>query len=142
VNFSSVNYIGLFVAAVAGFVVGALWFSPKTFFPVWWKLMGKTEGDDPGAGQNMGAIFGALVIGQIVQSIALTGAIAGFYANASVLQGAATGALLGIGIAASSSLTHRMFSGLGKNAWNVWAIEVGNDIVALIVMGAIIAAIS
>lgn len=104
--------------------------------------MGKTEGDDPGAGQNMGAIFGALVIGQIVQSIALTGAIAGFYANASVLQGAATGALLGIGIAASSSLTHRMFSGLGKNAWSVWAIEVGNDIVALIVMGAIIAAIS
>jgi hypothetical protein len=142
VNFSSVNYIGLFVAAVAGFVVGALWFSPKTFFPVWWKLMGKTEGDDPGAGQNMGAIFGALVMGQIVQSIALTGAIAGFYANASVLQGAATGALLGIGIAASSSLTHRMFSGLGKNAWSVWAIEVGNDIVALIVMGAIIAAIS
>ena len=141
-NFSSVNYVGLFVAAVAGFVVGALWFSPKTFFPVWWKLMGKTEGDDPGAGQSMGTIFGALVIGQIVQSIALTGAIAGFYANASVLQGAATGALLGVGIAASSSLTHRMFSGLGKNAWSVWAIEVGNDIVALIVMGAIIAAIS
>jgi hypothetical protein len=142
VSFSSVNFIGLFLAAVAGFVVGALWFSPKTFFPVWWKLMGKTEGDDPGAGQSMGTIFGALVIGQIVQSIALTGAIAGFYANASVLQGASTGALLGIGIAASSSLTHRMFSGLGKNAWSVWAIEVGNDIVALMVMGAIIAAIS
>lgn len=140
-NFSSINYIGIVVATIAGFVTGALWFSPKTFFPVWWKLMGKTEGEDPGAGQSMGAIFGALVVGQIVQAFALTATISGFYANASVAQGAVTGALLGIGFAASSSLTHRMFSGLGKNAWSVWAIEVGNDIVALAIMGAIIAAI-
>lgn len=141
-NFSSLNYIGIVVATIAGFVVGALWFSPKTFFPVWWKLMGKTEGEDPGAGQSMGAIFGALIVGQIIQSLAPTGAITGFYANASVLQGASTGALLGVGIAASSSLTHRMFSGLGKNAWGVWAVEVGNDIVGLTIMGAIIAAIA
>ncbi len=140
-NFSSINYIGIVVATIAGFVVGGLWFSPKTFFPMWWKLMGKTAGEDPGAGQSMGTVFGALVAAQIVQSFALTAAISGFYENASVLQGAGTGALLGIGIAASASLTHRMFSGIGKNAWKVWAIEVGNDIVALAVMGAIIAAI-
>lgn len=89
----------------------------------------------------MGAIFGSLVLAQIAQAFTLTAAITGFYANASVLQGAATGALLGIGIAASSSLTHKVFSGIGKNAWWVWLIEVGNDIVGLIIMGAIIAAI-
>lgn len=140
-NFSSISIVGVIVASIAGFVTGALWFSPKTFFPLWWKLMGKTEGDDPGAGQSMGTIFTALVVGQIVQSLALTGAITGFYANASVMQGAVTGALLGVGIAASSSLTHRMFAGLGKNSWSIWAIEVGNDIVGLAIMGAIIAAI-
>lgn len=141
-NFSSINYVGIVVATIAGFVVGALWFSPKTFFPVWWKLMGKTAADEPGAGQSMGTIFGALVVAQIIQAFAVTVAIAGFYADASVAQGAATGALLGVGIAASSSLTHRMFSGLGKNAWGVWAVEVGNDIVGLTIMGAIIAAIA
>lgn len=104
--------------------------------------MGKTSADEPGAGQNMGAIFGSLVLAQVVQSLALTVAIQGFYDNASVLQGAATGAMLGVGIAASSSLTHKVFSGIGKNAWWVWLIEVGNDIVGLIVMGAIIAAIA
>lgn len=140
-NFSSINYIGIVVATIAGFVTGALWFSPKTFFPLWWKLMGKTSSDDPGEGQSMGTIFGALVGAQIIQSFALTAAITGFYENASVAQGAYTGALLGIGIAASASLSHRMFAGLGKNAWNIWAIEVGNDIAALAVMGAIIAAI-
>lgn len=140
-DFSSLNIIDIGLATVAGFITGALWFSPKTFFPLWWKLMGKTAGDDPGAGQSMGTIFCALVAGQVVQALALTGAITGFYENASVLQGASAGSLLGVGIAASSSLTHRMFSGHGKNSWSIWAIEVGNDIVGLAIMGAIIAAV-
>ena len=141
-EFNSFSIVGIVVATIAGFITGALWFSPKTFFPLWWSLMGKTSADEPGAGQNMGAIFGSLVLAQVVQSLALTIAIQGFYDNASVLQGAATGAMLGVGIAASSSLTHKVFSGIGKNAWWVWLIEVGNDIVGLIVMGAIIAAIA
>ena len=141
-DFTSVSIAGVLLAALAGFAVGALWFSPKTFFPMWWKAMGKTAGDDPGAGANMGAIFSALVGAQIVQSIFMTAAIAGLYANASVAQGALTGVLLGIGIAASTSLSHRLFSGHGNKAFFIWALEVGNDIVGLAIIGAVVAAVN
>jgi hypothetical protein len=51
------------------------------------------------------------------------------------LGGALIGLLLGVGIAAASSLSHRLFSGQGLR---VWLIEVGGDIVSLTVAGLII----
>ena len=34
------NYLAILVAAVAGMIVGALWYSPLLFGNVWMKLMG------------------------------------------------------------------------------------------------------
>lgn len=104
--------------------------------------MGKTESEVPGGGASHGVLFGGVVGAQIVQSISMTAAIAGFYDNASVLQGMWTGIFLGIGIAAASSLTHRLFVGHGGKAYLVWALEVGNDIVGLAIIGAVVAAVN
>ena len=136
-NFSSFNIFAIFLASVAGFGTGALWFSPKTFFPLWWRAMGKPEDEVPGKGSNMGAIFASLVGSMLIQAVILSGVINGLYNSASVAQGVLIGIVLGVGIAAMSSIGHRLFAGQGFLAW---ALEAGNDIAALAVMGAIIAA--
>jgi hypothetical protein len=134
-DFSSINPIGIGIATLAGFVIGALWFSPKTFFPMWWKAMGKGDAQ-PGEGQNMGVVFTSLVVTLVIQAVVLSGLINGLYGHhASVLHGVLVGAAVGLGISATHSLGHRLFAGQG---WLVWALEIGNDIVASIAMAAII----
>jgi hypothetical protein len=138
-DFSSINPIGIAVATLAGFVIGALWFSPKTFFTMWWNAMGKGDAQ-PGDGQNMGVVFASLVVALIIQAVVLSGLINGLYDHsASVAQGVLVGAVLGLGISAMHSLGHRLFAGQG---WLVWALEIGNDVVAAMGMAAIITLIN
>jgi len=136
-DFSSFNIFGIGLATVAGFATGALWFSPKTFFPLWWRALGKPEDEVPGKGTNMGAIFASLVGSMLIQAVILSGVINGLYENASIAQGVIAGVVIGVGISAMSSIGHRLFAGDGFLAW---ALEAGNDIAALAIMGAIIAA--
>jgi hypothetical protein len=136
-DFSSFNFIAIAVASFAGFVTGALWFSPKTFFPLWWRALGKPEDEVPGKGTDMGAIFASLVGSMLIQAVILSGVINGLFENASIAQGVIAGIVIGVGISAMSSIGHRLFAGDGFLAW---ALEAGNDIAALAIMGAIIAA--
>ena len=53
----------------------------------------------------------------------------------SAVDGALVGALLGVGLAAASSLSHRLFGGFG---YKVWLIEVASDALNLTIMGLII----
>ena len=54
---ASVGAIAL--ASLATFVVNFLWFGPKTFFPIWWRALGRT--DQPGQGASMGLVFGMTI---------------------------------------------------------------------------------
>ncbi|MSZ18824.1 MAG: DUF1761 family protein, partial [Actinobacteria bacterium] len=81
-DFSSFNIFAIFLATVAGFTAGALWFSPKTFFPMWWRALGKPADEVPGKGTNMGAIFTSLVGSMFIQAIILSGVINGLYESA------------------------------------------------------------
>jgi hypothetical protein len=51
------NFLAVLLATVAGFAIGGIWFGPKTFFPIWWKLMGKPSEENPGT-ESMGMVFG------------------------------------------------------------------------------------
>jgi hypothetical protein len=73
----------------------------------------------------------------LIQAVILSGVINGLYENASMTQGVIAGVVIGVGISAMSSIGHRLFTGDGFLAW---ALEAGNDIAALAIMGAIIAA--
>jgi len=138
--FSELNWLAVLAATLVAFVAGAIWFGPKTFFPIWWKLMGKGESDPAaGSGSNMALVFGSTFLAAFTQ--ATTVAIVIELASAGVssfgpLQGALVGSLLGFGLAAASSLSHRLFAG---NGFRVWIIEVGSDIVNLTLMGLVIA---
>ena len=138
--FSEINWLAVIVASLVSFVIGFLWFSPKTFFPVWWKAMGRSLDEAPEGGLPMGAVFGLTIAGILVQStvlalvielIRMSGQDVGWWG------GAATGALMGVGFAAAASLSHHLFAGFSIKAW---VLEVGQDIVCLAAMGAVLGA--
>jgi hypothetical protein len=135
------NWLAIILAALAGGFIGAIWFGPKTFYPIWWKLMGKSPEENPG-GESMGVTFGLTFVGAFVQALVMAVVIG--LANSATggldwFGGLATGALLGVGFSAATSVGHKLFGGFGLK---VWLLEVGQDIVSLAAMGAIIASLS
>jgi hypothetical protein len=138
----TVNLLAVLLAVVASFVANFIWFGPKTFYPVWARALGKDPASTPGDGQGlgMGAVFGLTILGSVISALTLCwvlqAALAVYStADASLVFGAVTGAALGVGIAAATSLGHRLFAGQGLV---VWAIEVGGDILGLTLMGVVL----
>ena len=132
------NFLAIGLAALAGIVIGAVWFGPKTFFPLWWKFLGRNPDQQPGT-DNMAVIFGSTFIAAILQSVVM-GVVISLAESASgtmgTFTGLAIGALMGVGFAASASLSHHLFGGF---AFRAWVLEAGQDIVSFAAMGAIIA---
>lgn len=136
--FSDIHWTAVLISALVGIASGAIWFGPRTFYPVWAKAMGKTAGEIPGAGMNMGMVFGATFVAQFVQATVLAFALTGMD-GLNAVNGFFGGLIIGIGIAAASALGHRLFGGQG---FKVWIIEVGNDVLNLALMGLIIGLMS
>mgnify|MGYP000092953248 FL=1 len=146
--FSSLNYLAIFVASLSSFVIGALWFGPKTFYPVWMKAMGRevpTERIEMKAGETL-LMFGGTYVGALVQIVSLALIMAMAEAagvKVSALDGAIFGLVFSVGIGAFSSFGHRMFAAADHKVYRslkVWILEVGQDAAALVVAGAILAA--
>ena len=138
--FDSINLPAVLVSWFVAFISGFVWFGPKTFYPIWWKLMGKTSKDVPGGGTNMGITFGSVLVGQLIAIVTLAFVMSPLIEVgrvSSALDGALVGLLLGFGIAGATALGHRMFAGHGAA---VWIIESGNDIINLGIAGAILSA--
>ena len=130
---TSINWLAVLVCVIINFVVQSLWFGPKTFFPVWWKLMGKSESEVPGGGMSMATIFGSILVAISIEAAILSMLISALDCN--VLSGAGTGLLVGLAFAAAPSLGHRLMGGHG---FKVWALESGADILGVTVMGAVL----
>lgn len=137
-------FLALLLATLAGLVVNFVWFSPKTFFPVWWRALGHTDEIPGGAdGSAMAPTFVMTTLALAAQAVVVWFALdlvsSARDQTLSLGMGATVGAVLGVGIAAASSLGHRLFSGQGVR---VWAIEVGADVLTLMVMGAVIVSVA
>lgn len=132
------NWLAVLAGFVVYFVTGAIWFGPKTFYPVWMRAKGQDPQNPPGL-HGPGLLFGLTALGALVQVLTLAIVLA-FVAQATgdpvgPLGGALGGLLLGIGLVAASSLSHRLFGGDG---FRVWAIEVGGDVVGLTLAGLVV----
>ncbi len=135
----TVPFFGIFVAVLVSFFLNFLYFGPKTMFPVWWRAMGRSDTEQPGTGQNMAMVFGLTFVASIAMAFTMSWVIqaaAALYAtDITFWWGALIGASMGVGIAAATSLGHRLFASHGLK---VWAIEVGGDIIGLTAMGAVL----
>lgn len=133
----SASLISVPLATIAIFVINAIWFGPKTFYPIWWAAMGKAptkREDEDTSAKTMLRLFGGSFAAALAQAIVLFIAI--FATGFNVAGGALVGLGFGV-VAAGASLAHRLF---GQQGYKVWIIEVGADIIALMAAGAIIAA--
>jgi hypothetical protein len=137
-----VSALSIALATIIGLTVNLVWFSPRGFFPAWWRALGHTEPvpTSTEGSASMAPTFAMTLAALLVQSLVLLLAIriaAGATSSGEVTVGlgALVGLVAGVGIAASSSLGHRLFSGQGLR---VWAIEVGGDIASLTAMGAVL----
>ncbi|MGI9131663.1 MAG: DUF1761 domain-containing protein [Candidatus Nanopelagicaceae bacterium] len=135
---SGLNFIGILVAFAVSFISGAIWFGPKTFYPIWMKARGITSGQ-LNANQNKPvALFGGTILGVLIQTMTLgliINSLQLHQENFGILDGAGVGLALGVGIAMFASLSHRLFGG---ESFKVWLIETTNDALNLTIAGAII----
>jgi hypothetical protein len=138
-TFSGVSIAGILVAFVFSFISGAIWFGPKTFYPVWMRAKGNASGQLTAEQNKPALLFGGTILGILIQTITLAVIINSLQANGAelgVIQGAGIGLALGVGIGMFASLSHRLFSG---ESLKVWVIETANDAINLTIAGAIIA---
>jgi hypothetical protein len=132
------NLLGVLAAFGFSFVSGAIWFGPKTFYPIWMKARGITSGQLTTQQNKPALLFGGTIIGILIQTLALALIITGLQkqnSDFSVADGALVGFAVGVGIAAFASLSHRLFGG---ESVKVWIIETANDAINLTVAGIII----
>lgn len=127
-DFSMINWWAVLACVVFSMVSGAIWFGPKTFFPVWWAAIGK-EGDPTGTAMTwillilssfMQALFTVVVLSTLGIHSAVTGLLAGFF--------------LWLGFVAPTGLTNKLFA----NHLKAWMIETGNHLINFLFFGAII----
>ncbi len=137
-TFSGLNFFAIVAAFGFCFVSGAIWFGPKTFYPIWMKERGIASGQLNAQQNKPALLFGGTILGLLIQLFVLAliiNSLAG-QGEVTALQGATVGLALGVGISMFSSLSHRLFGG---ESLKVWIIETASDGINLTVAGAIIA---
>ena len=137
-TFDNLNLLGVLLAFGFSFVSGAIWFGPKTFYPIWMRARGIASGQLTSQQNKPALLFGGTIIGILIQTLTLALIITGLQnhiSDFSVKEGALVGFTVGVGIAAFASLSHRLFGG---ESIKVWLIETANDAINLTVAGAVI----
>jgi hypothetical protein len=130
-DFVGVNGLAVVVAAVVGIIVGFVWYAPQAFGRRWARASG-IELPEPGQVQPItyvGAIVTAAVTAYVLAVI-----IRGLGA-ASLADGAIVGILVWLGFVATW-LASGVFFERRSTEW--WAINAGQAVVSLVIMGAII----
>ena len=140
-TFNGLNLVGVLIASVVSIVSGAIWFGPKTFYPIWMKARGIASGQ-LSENHKPAVLFGGTFVSVLIQTLSLGLIINSLQAHLpefGVIDGAGVGLVLGVGIAMFASLPHRLFG--GEN-FKTWMIETLNDSLNLMIAGAIIAALN
>jgi hypothetical protein len=127
-----IHWLAILGAAVAGFVVGGLWYGPL-FGKAWMKARGLSE-EECKKDANMGKIFGTTFVLNLIAAFMLDhlyntyDAPIGFH-HALVIAG-----IIGVGFITTSIGVNYLFSRLPRS---LFLIDAGYWIVMYLVMGAI-----
>ncbi len=127
----SVNMVAVLVAGVADMIIGAIWYSKALFAKPWMKALGKTQAEIKAKPTMYVYMFaGALVMAYILAHFVA-------YTNSTTaMDGAITGLWAWLGFVATTFLGLKVFE---DRSWELYIINVGYYLVALVSMGAILA---
>lgn len=127
-----INWLAVIAAAVVRLVVGALWYSPMAFGPMWQKTVGITQE------RMMAAMPRAIAVdavGSLVMAFILLHAVA--YAGAdSLVLGALVGALNWAGFVAVVLIATNVYE---QRPLRSAYVSAGFNLVAMVLMGALLA---
>jgi hypothetical protein len=129
---ADINYLAVLVAAILSMVIGAVWYSPGVLGKQWMKLVGKKQKDlQKGANTAYAvATIGFLLLAYVLAHfVDYTGAT-------TVASGLQVGYWVWLGFVAPTAAISTAFS---QKPRQLWLIDVGYYLVALLVSGALLA---
>ena len=134
-NLPQLNYLAVLVAAIAVFILGAVWYSPALFAKKWMSLQGKTEAEmKAGVHLPMAAMLFISFLCGLVLTLALA-VLLHHYSQMNAMRGAMIGALSWLGFVAATSFTTSLFS---SRPTRLWLIDAGYHLASLVVAGMIL----
>ncbi|GAC1453832.1 MAG: hypothetical protein PVSMB1_02590 [Gemmatimonadaceae bacterium] len=131
-----VNYLAVFVAAVAIFALGGLWYSPALFGKQWVALTGRATGDPAGTSlRPTPARYVQVFICGLLSAWALA-VLLNHFVQPTALRAALLGGLCWVGFTGATSYAGTLFGGKAKG---LWLIDSTYNLVSFIVAGVILA---
>ena len=126
------NYLAIAAAALVGFALGGLWYSPILFAKAWMRECGITE--EQASQAPLARTFGLSLLAALVMAFNLAAFLG---AKATLSFGLFAGAATGIGWVAMSLGVIYLFE---QRSLKLWLINSGYQVVAYTVMGGILGA--
>ena len=130
-----INYLTIFVAALATFALGALWYSPLLFGKLWMKVHGHSADKIAEMQQSTGKIYGVSFVCYVVMAAVLA-ILVSYTGVATASGGLWLGFLCWLGFAATIGLTANLFS---EKPLAAYLIDAGYQLAYLLFMGALLA---
>ncbi|MDX2302710.1 MAG: DUF1761 domain-containing protein [Microscillaceae bacterium] len=135
-DISNINFLAVFVAALASFFLGALWYSPVLFSKAWQKENGFT--DEYLQQGNMAMIFGSAFLLMVLMAFGMAMLIQGHTEQeVSLMSGVKHGFYMGLFFVGTSMGINMLFQ---RRTLKLWLIDAGYQILFLCIMGAILGA--
>jgi hypothetical protein len=132
IDYSTINYLAVLVATIAGFALGGVWFSPPVFGAAWMTALGKKKEEMCGSSPRNALVITAIttlvtayVLAVFIYALGITNAVGG----------ALVGLSIGIGIVATSMYSDSLFC---KWPFRLILIQAGHRIVYLALMGGVL----
>jgi hypothetical protein len=126
------HWLAILVAAIAGFVVGGIWYRPL-FGKAWMKARGINH-EDATKGANMPMIFGGTFVLNLVAAFMLDHLYLTYDAPVGLHHSLVIAGIIGVGFITTSIGVNYLFSRLPRS---LFLIDAGYWIVMYLVMGAI-----
>ena len=133
---TGINYLAVLVAAILNMILGALWYSPSLFGKGWTELMGFKAEDVQRRAGGMQKAYILTFIASFIMAYALARVM--WYAKVESMGGGIMiGLLAWLGFVATTHGANYLFEG---RPLRLYSINTGYSLVALVVMGALLAA--
>jgi len=132
----SFNLLAILLAAVSSMVVGTVWFLPRVFGNRWQALTGV----DPNKPKRPAVVYSLSFVMAFLTATVLSAAASGaqeLLGGGAIVVALATASVLWLGFIAATSAVHYLFEGRSPR---IFAINVGHQLVTVLVMAAILGA--
>jgi hypothetical protein len=127
-----INWLAVLVAAIIRMAVGFAWYSPPLFLKPWQAVTGVTP-------ESMRAGLGKAMVVDVIASLIMSFALANIIVGAGItdwLNGALAGFWVWLGFMATLMVS---LWGYENRSLRLIAINLGNNLIALVLMGALLA---